>query len=106
MVVAHPTIRTLTMPANYVHGKHLAGLLAKALKIDRPVASVSIESDCREIAMVCISFYATSEDGTAITEVLEQYNLAPVEPESAAPDEDDERLKWAADAAALGSINA
>ena len=65
-----------------VQGRFFAGHIAKALGIMRPIVSVKIDADCRlgKPVMVTMEFHASPDEAVAVSKVMAQYNLVPVEP--------------------------
>ncbi len=62
------------------HGRDLAEKLREALRINRPVRSITIKGDCREAASVEIEFVPSPDDIAMIASVLKSYQLVQIEP--------------------------
>ena len=60
----------------FVHGKHFAYELQKALNIDRPIRSVAIRADVRNAVSVTIEFVPELDEADAVIGLIKKYALA------------------------------
>ena len=63
---------------NFVHGKHFAFELQKALKIDRPIRSVLVRADVWQAVSVTIEFVPEVDEMDAVAELFKKYQLIEV----------------------------
>jgi hypothetical protein len=63
------------MTNRVARGVELCCMLAKALKIERPVRSITLKAACSEAALVTVEFFPTPEESEQMAKIVEEYKI-------------------------------